>query len=568
MQEMSDAPAPAIVVQFLTRDRVTRAKRAFTTRRVGAEWMRTLLSGQLKPCAGDLVMARVDELGKHRRVELPDGRRAIIFPGDEIIVCFGNRYAPDQFEAVIGDDLGSCDLVAGGGIAACELSRHDRMIEPTRITPIGLVGDAAGNTLNVRDFSLPQEAGDPARPIVAVLSVGTSMNAGKTLAATSLLHGLKAAGFRVAGIKATGTGSGGDLWIMRDAGADLVLDFTDAGFASTYLAPIAELEAATLRLIDHAALQACDVAVIEIADGLQQQETAALIRSSALRRRTAGVMFSAYDAMGATYGVDTLRALGHRVIGLSGRLARSPLAVREAELATGLRVYTPWELQAGALVEYVASEAQAVAPAAALRPSAQMMNGAGPAPNSPAWHSTVPRPNDSLAPARGGSGLDQRLCRDVLAITAAKVLAHEADAFAGAPRGARASQRRTRRSGYRRHHWATCFGEIDIAVPRFRKGSFRSAFLLAPKADQDAVRTAIREAATTGCSGRLLRLLGSPPLPERSAEALGAEIARRYSASTRMAAARRADDSTCHRNGVRDGMARRPRRGRSGRRPH
>ena len=114
------------------------------------------------------------------------------------------------------------------------------------------------------------------------------MNAGKTLAATSLLHGLKAAGFRVAGIKATGTGSGGDLWIMRDAGADLVLDFTDAGFASTYLAPIAELEAATLRLIDHAAMQACDAAVIEIADGLQQQETAALIRSSALRRRTAG----------------------------------------------------------------------------------------------------------------------------------------------------------------------------------------------------------------------------------------------------------------------------------------
>ena len=194
------------------------------------------------------------------------------------------------------------------------------------------------------------------------------MNAGKTLAATSLLHGLKAAGFRVAGIKATGTGSGGDLWIMRDAGADLVLDFTDAGFASTYLAPIAELEAATLRLIDHAAMQACDVAVIEIADGLQQQETAALIRSSALRRRTAGVVFSAYDAMGATYGVDTLRALGHRVIGLSGRLARSPLAVREAELATGLRVYTPWELQAGALVEYIASEAQAVAPTAALRP--------------------------------------------------------------------------------------------------------------------------------------------------------------------------------------------------------
>ena len=290
--------------------------------------------------------------------------------------------------------------------------------------------------------------------------------------------------------------------------------------------------------------------MIEIADGLQQQETAALIRSSALRRRTAGVVFSAYDAMGATYGVDTLRALGHRVIGLSGRLARSPLAVREAELATGLRVYTPWELQAGALVEYIASQAQAVAPRAALRHDAQMMNGAGP-PKSPAWHATVPGPNNALEFARAGGGLDQRFCRDVLAITAAKVLAHEADAFAGAPRGARASQRRTRRSGYRWHHWATCFGEIDIAVPRFRKGSFRSALLVAPKADADAVRTAIREAATTGRSGRLLRLLGSPPLPERSAQALGAEIARRYLASIRSAAARWADDTAAIETAVR-----------------
>jgi hypothetical protein len=56
------------------------------------------------------------------------------------------------------------------------------------------------------------------------------------------------------------------------------------------------------------------------------------------------------------------------------------------------------------------------------------------------------------------------------------------------------------------------------------------------------MRTAIREAATTGRAGRLLRLLGSPPLPEGSADALGAEIARCYLASIRRAAARRADE--------------------------
>ena len=243
-------------------------------------------------------------LGQHGRIELPDGRRAHLFPGDEIVVCYGNRYAPDQFEAVLGDDLGACELVAGGGIASHELARHDRMSEPTRITPIGLVGDAAGRRLNVRDFAIPLRSGRPSA-IPAILSLGTSMNAGKTLSGTSPVHGLKRAGYRVAGIKATGTGSGGDLWIVRDAGADLVLDFTDAGFASTYLAPLPELEAATLGLIEHAAAASCDVAVIEIADGLQQLETAALVRSRALRARVAGVMFAAYDAMGAKCGVDS-----------------------------------------------------------------------------------------------------------------------------------------------------------------------------------------------------------------------------------------------------------------------
>ena len=40
----------------------------------------------------------------------------------------------------------------------------------------------------------------------------------------------------------TGTGAGIDVWLMSDAGADMVLDFTDAGFASTHRLSGAELE--------------------------------------------------------------------------------------------------------------------------------------------------------------------------------------------------------------------------------------------------------------------------------------------------------------------------------------
>jgi hypothetical protein len=46
---------------------------------------------------------------------------------DAIIVAYGHRYAPDQFEAYVPEDLGPCHLVAGGGVAAREAERATRI---------------------------------------------------------------------------------------------------------------------------------------------------------------------------------------------------------------------------------------------------------------------------------------------------------------------------------------------------------------------------------------------------------------------------------------------------------
>jgi hypothetical protein len=332
----------------LDRDRAVSAKRAFTTRRVPLDDMWCLIAGDVRPLAGDLVLATVEEIGFQGRLESPEGRRVHLFPGDEIIVCYGNRYAPDQFEAVIGDDLGACNLVAVGGIASNELSRHGRMPASTRIAPIGLIGDVAGNRLNLRDYAIRPTAG--AGPIATVVVAGTSMNAGKTLSAASIVHSLKTAGHRVAAIKATGTGAGGDLWIMRDVAADIVVDFTDAGFVSTYKVAPEDIERATADLIGHAADAGCEFAVIEVADGLHQAESAALLRSQSLRADCLGVVFAAYDALGAKAGIESLARIGHRVLAVSGKLTRSPLAASEAEQLTGLPVFTPQTLRDGALL--------------------------------------------------------------------------------------------------------------------------------------------------------------------------------------------------------------------------
>ena len=347
-----------MAIGILDRRRVLKAKKAFSTRRVPNKDMQTILSGNIQPAPGDLVLATVHQLGKHKRLELHSGRRARMLPGDEIIVAYGNRYASDQFEALVGDDLSGCDLVAAGGIAAKEVCRHERMAPPTWIVPVGLIADAQGRRLNLADYAIRPKG--RARPIRTVMVAGTGMNAGKTYAAASIIRGFKLKGLRVAGVKISGTGAGGDLWHYRDLGADVVYDFTDAGFASTYKVAPEKLEEAALALIDQSSKANCAVAVAEIADGLEQAETAALLRSPRLRRAIDGVVFAAYDAMGAKHGVEELRRLGHRVLAVSGQLCRSPLAMREAARALDVPVHHPAALQSGVLFESKPEPAPAI----------------------------------------------------------------------------------------------------------------------------------------------------------------------------------------------------------------
>ncbi|MGE8141676.1 DUF1611 domain-containing protein [Novosphingobium sp. NPDC080210] len=326
-----------------TEDRIARARKSFTTRRVDFTDVKGLLRSA-KPAAGDLVLARVEVIGQHARLEEHLGRRAKLYPGDEIIVAYGARYAPDQFEAEVPADLSPCDLVAGGGVAARVLSRHSRMSKATRISPVGLLLDAQGQTINLRHYALPETTTVPDISPRVMAVVGSSMNAGKTTTAAGLVHGLARAGLRVAGIKVTGTGSGGDLWSMADAGAEWTLDFTDMGHATTAGLPEAEVERIATGLVRHTASLGADIIILEVADGLFQRETGALVGSHGFHRMVDGVVFAAGDALGAIGGIEWLRQRGLPVIALSGLLTASPLAMREAAAHSEVPVMTLTEL--------------------------------------------------------------------------------------------------------------------------------------------------------------------------------------------------------------------------------
>ena len=324
-------------------ERFANVRSSFSTRRVCLPKRFKLLRHGVRPSASDLVLARVSAIGQHPRIELPEGRRSQLYKGDEILIAYGNRYAPDQFEAEIPPDLSECHLVAAGGIAARVISRNAKLKDATRIRPIGLLADLDAKPLNLSDWRLDSRPIPKPLPPVLVVA-GTAMNAGKTTAAARLIKGLVRAGKQVGAAKVTGTGAGGDFWQMKDAGAREVVDFTDAGFASTYLLPPQDVEKAFLRLLSHLGNLNLDVIVVEVADGILQAETAQLLASQGFSYYCDKMIFAASDAMGAVAGVQWLHARELDVCAVSGSLTASPLAIRETSSALGLPVLSKTDL--------------------------------------------------------------------------------------------------------------------------------------------------------------------------------------------------------------------------------
>ena len=335
-------------METITLPRLMAAKRSYAVRRVNLDECVHLMQGTYVPTAGDLVLARITEIGSHRRIELPSGRKATLHVGDEVLLAYGNRYAPDQYEAYVPETLESCHMVAAGGVAAMAVSWHDKLSGPTAIEPVGVLCSADGTAINLRQFALPTLAG--ALPSAVFGVFGTSMNAGKTATAASLVRGFAKSGYRVGALKITGTAAGGDPWLMHDSGAAKVLDFTDAGLATTFGTSIDTIVSTTRNLLRTLNRMDCDLAVVEIADGLFQDETRQVAASPLVQSLFDGVVFAAGDALGAVDGVKRLKDLGYDVLGLSGAVMRSPLAAREATTHLDVAAYSLSDLEDAATI--------------------------------------------------------------------------------------------------------------------------------------------------------------------------------------------------------------------------
>lgn len=182
---------------------------------------------------GDYVQARVlPGALPISLMEAPDGRMVEVLEGDSVVGALGKRFATLESTGdweEIGDDLVMQALTSAGVFGRS--SSHSRSLAPL----VDLVYEGhvrvEDGLVRMEDFALRPSSARLEAPVI--LLIGTSMSAGKTASAKTIVRVLKQRGLRVGGSKLTGVGRYRDILGMADAGADVVLDFVDAGLPST-----------------------------------------------------------------------------------------------------------------------------------------------------------------------------------------------------------------------------------------------------------------------------------------------------------------------------------------------
>jgi hypothetical protein len=330
-------------------------KYSFTTKAVPLEEMAGVVPMYAQPRIGDLVLAEVQDLGRHTRMEVRTGVTMDLFPGDHIVGAFGNRYATDQYEGYLPTrPVEGCDLLSVGGVCGEVASQHTSMTSPTRLRIVGLVSDKQGRPINQRAFGLPSHAvGESLESGAAevILVVGSAMNSGKTTTAGTLARALSRANFSVAAGKITGTAAGKDGRFYEACGARPVLDFTSAGYPSTYMLALEELLGVYGSILGTLRASNPDYIILEIADGIFQRETRMLLESAEFRRSADHVFFAAGDSLSAESGVRSIREYGLPLRATAGSVTQSPLASREVEEALGMPCMSIERIMDGTLKE-------------------------------------------------------------------------------------------------------------------------------------------------------------------------------------------------------------------------
>lgn len=323
-----------------------RIKKSYICRNVDRFDIDSMLAETQIPKVGDVAVFEVISLGKHLNMQDENKRICSIYPGDQIMAAFGTRYATEQFEGYVPTRvLNEYNILGAGGTVGVIHSTHSKFATcgPTRLKMVGYAVDRKGSIINtkwIKNQLLKPYNGEIQSLTRIILSVGSSMDSGKTTTAAYLVRGLKKMNMNVGFIKLTGTVYTKDCDLVYDNGADTVTDFGDLGFPSTYMCCEQELLSLYEALLINIDAENMDYVVVEIADGIYQRETEMLLRNQKFMSGIDGVIFSAGDSLSAVQGIKALQEINITPIALCGLFTASPLLMLEAKSKVNTPIFT------------------------------------------------------------------------------------------------------------------------------------------------------------------------------------------------------------------------------------
>jgi hypothetical protein len=251
---------------------------------------------------GDFVVGRITgERNRLYRCETKSGRMTEMVRDDLMVGALGKRAA--TLEGVgswraTGPDL-QLEALTSAGLLGKSTSISPMFPNLMHMTYVGHVM-RNDRKVSMKDFVIPAVPRELDIPVI--LLIGTSMSSGKTTSGRLIIRALKYMGLDVAAAKLTGSARYRDILQFRDAGADYVVDFVDAGLPST-VCKEHEYRAAFDLMISKVA--ACDAQVLVAESGaspLEPYNGATVVKN--LADRTCFTVLCASDPY-AVLGVQT-----------------------------------------------------------------------------------------------------------------------------------------------------------------------------------------------------------------------------------------------------------------------
>lgn len=129
---------------------------------------------------------------------------------------------------------------------------------------------------------------------------------------------------------------------------------------------------------------------------------------------------------------------------------------------------------------------------------------------------------------------DADLVREMLGFAAERLMDAEVQVRTGAAHGERDPARLVQRNGYRPRNWDTRVGQIELGIPKLRRGSYFPSFLEPRRTAEKALTAVIQEAYIQGVSTRavddLVKALGASGVSKSEVSRLVEEIDGRVNA--------------------------------------